>query len=924
MENLNEKSKISDELTKIIVNSFRVTKEKKQEVIEVNTVIYFLLNSYIKGGESKILNELFSGLINTKDPDSDKTEMELLLEVAKKNMEDTFKKDILPEGYRPMKSEPIAASLELDYIFNESEELKKIISSDNSNTIETEYLFLAFLKNSKDNKVTKYLEKFGITDKNLLEKLMSSNLKDKKPEEKSIDWDSPFGGAASFIAGSSEDEDDEEEDEDRYNEDDYKQFQLAGNVGPEDKPLDQKVSETPYLDKYGFDMTKAAREHKYSKIIGRTTELNQLIEILCCKKKNNALIISQYAGSGKTALIELLAQKIVANEVPAELSGKRLVSLNLNSMASGTKWRGSAEERWEEVIKEVVASNKSIIIFIDEFQCLVNNGNSSGSGSGSDILKPYLARGEFQTIGALLSEDYRKFIEPEQALRRRFQNVVIDEPNIENTIKILNGIKSDFMKFHRVKYSPEIIKLCVELSARYITDRYFPDKAIDCLDLSGSLAKLKNSADDSDSDTIKQYRKELLKITEKKINCVRNSEFEEGNKWRNKEIEITNKISELESKMQKSRSNSKNWIDVTEEDVINVVSKISKIPVDQIGKSDTEKIISMKSEMEKHVIGQQTAIDSMSLALQRNILGLRDENKPLAALFFAGASSTGKTLCCKELAREFFGDEKNLIRFDMGEFALSHEVTKLTGATSSYVGYNDEPLLYAVKRKPYSVVLFDEIEKGAQEINSIFLNILSEGYITLGNGTKIDFRNTIVVFTSNLGSSDLENKRNGLGFSKLNSEEKKEDNRSIVLKAIKKHFKPEFINRLSEIIVFNDLGKPEFNQIFDIEFNKVKNRLKKKKINVKVTKNIKEKVVNECNNAREIEKGLIKYVENEICNSIIINKINIKEVSEINVDYDIKNNKVIVSFKNSVKKTPLSKKNEQLKGKTELVEDTVQ
>lgn len=948
MEDKKEKFKLSSELELIFQSASELTKNKSSHFLDADTIIYFILDKYFKDeGENETMNQICFDLISVV------SKREATLKIAKNQMEISLERySSLPDELKPYFSGDIPFTPSLDLILKDSISISNSLFS--TSKIETDVFFLSYLNNSPKNNLINFLSyTFNITGKTVLD-LISKNedlgleptkdlstlgslalqlnpdLKDKIMSEDDDELEFEFNDEKEEDNKENSNNDNEDKEKNKSTENDDKLFQMAGNVGPEENILSsEEESKTPYLDKYGFDMTKAARNKKYFKIIGREKELQQLIEILCCKKKNNALILSQFAGSGKTALVELLAQKIVKNEVPEELIGKKLISLNLNSMASGTKWRGSAEERWDYIIKEVT-SNPSIIIFIDEFQCLLNNGNSSGSGSGSDILKPYLARGEFQTIGALLIEDYRKQVEPEQALRRRFQNVVIEEPSIEDTIKILNGVKSEFSNYHKVKYSPEIIKSCVELSGRYINDRYFPDKAIDCLDLAGSLCKLNKTEKSTKKEYIK-IKKEIEDIIQKKISYIRKSDFSKGSEYRDKEKELEQKLIDLKNKNEKEEHSSKNWPEVTIDDVVNIVSKISKIPVDQIGKSDTEKIISMKSKMEKSIIGQSEAIDSVTLALQRNILGLRDENKPLAALFFAGASSTGKTLCCKELAKEFFGDEKNLIRFDMGEFTLSHEVTKLTGATSSYVGYTDEPLLYAVKRRPYSVVLFDEIEKSAPEINNIFLNILSEGYITLGNGTRVDFKNTIVVFTSNLGSSDIIAKGDGFGFSKMTKNEKKADNNSVVLKAIRKHFKPEFINRLSDIIVFNDLYKKEFEQIFDIEFNKLKNRLKKSKngvnFNIKISKGVKEKIVSDCKNAREIERGIEKQIENNICKSILFEKIDPKEILEAKVDY--KDEKFTVEFtKNKKKSTKTNKETENdtnTKSKTEekLVEDNV-
>lgn len=716
----------------------------------------------------------------------------------------------------------------------------------------------------------------GIND--IFSDLFSDNENNLRSES-TTKWDSPYSSSPS--------------NNDKFNEDD---FEKAGeNEAVSSKKVDPE-SKTPFLDQFSFDMTKAAKEGKYDPVVGRDKEISQIVEILCCRKKNNAVLLGD-PGCGKTAVVECLVQKIINKEVPDELINKRICSLDLNALVSGTKYRGEYEQRLQEIIKEV-CTNPDIIVYIDEFHNLVGNGGSSGNGDGANILKPYLARGEFQCIGSTTVEEYRKFIEKDGALKRRFQNVQIEEPTSEETFEILKKISRNYSLFHKVVYTDEVIRACVDWSGRYVTDRFFPDKAIDCLDMAGSLAKLSRKTF-IESQKIKELNAQLEEITSEKIDSVKNMDFEKGKILQNKEKTILKRIEKLTETLKNKEDDEENWNLVTLKNVAEVISKISGVPVDKISETDIEKLKKMKASLESKVIGQGEAVGDVVLSLQRNHLGLRDENKPIATMLFVGPTGTGKSLICKEIAKEFFGSEKSLIRFDMGEFSEHHEVTKLTGATASYVGYDESPLLEQIRRNPYSVVLFDEIEKAAPEIYNIFLNILDEGYVTLGNGVKVDFRNTIIIFTGNIGTKELMLKGDGLGFGKLVGESKKKDDYDTVMKSVKKQFKPEFINRLTNITVFNELSKDNMNSIFDIELNKLKERLSKKGYNLSVSDNMKDKVISECDTkygARDLQRNITKWIENEICNTMLKCK-SLTGVENIIVDFNKDSVKVLLKKK---------------------------
>lgn len=625
---------------------------------------------------------------------------------------------------------------------------------------------------------------------------------------------------------------------------------------------------TPMLDKYAFDMTKGASEGKFDPVIGRDEELNELMRILCCRKKNNALLLGD-PGVGKTAIIEALAQRIAGNTVPKYLLGKRLMSLNLNNLVAGTKYRGQFEERIKKIIDEVI-NHPEIIVFIDEFHTIIGTGSSEGGGDAANILKPYLARGEFQCIGSTTEDEYRKHIEKDGALKRRFQNVRVYSPSLDEVKKILGNIKDKYESYHGVRYSQEIIDTIVTLTERYVTDRNFPDKAIDLLDLAGSITKLDKYNDKDYIKKMQELEDQIQTLKDQKAKAIQSSDFEKAADIRDME---RNKQKELDD-MRNSTSGSPDvYYDVTDLEVTKAISRISGVPLEKIGTSDLVKLKSMKDTLENIVIGQPEAIIEVTKALQRNSLGLRDPKKPIASLLMVGPTGSGKTYICKTLAKEFFGSEDALIKFDMSEYGEKHEITKLIGASASYVGYGDTPLLEQVRRKPYSVVLFDEIEKADKAIYQLFLSILDEGHVTLANGTKVNFKNCVIVFTGNVGTKDLILKGSGMGFSGLETaEDKKKKSDAIVKKAIEKTFAPEFINRLTKTVIFNELTKENLLNICDLEVVKLVNRLSETGYKLTVDKAVKELIVDKCDlkyGARDLQRNIVKYVEDEVCNELL-------------------------------------------------------
>lgn len=759
--------------------------------------------------------------------------------------------------------------------------------------IEVWHLLLSFAVYDSDFKESlnscglNYVDLFKLVDKKESPKLKYVSTGGSSGQDALKDFLSKFGGmdgvsgiGIRFSAPDEDSEDEDEEVEKEVNSNGFKTFlnNIFENAFSGNKSAtSEENSSTNYLDKYGKNLNNLALEGKFDPSYGREKEIDLLVKYLGCKKKNNVILLGD-PGVGKTTIIEGLATRIAEGRVPPFLRSKIIYSLDLNALVAGTKYRGQYEERLQGVIKDVT-KNKNIIVFIDEFHNLVGNGSSEGStGDASNVLKPYLSRGEFQCIGSTTFGEYRKFIEKDGALKRRFNKIPVYEPDDEECFDMLKSIREKYEEHHGVTYSDEVLRLCISLSRRYITDRFLPDKAIDILDLSGSETKLMKPVDLASETRLK----ELKELKEK---CLLDQNYEEL-------INIRDEEQRLQEKLTKSNSSE---IPVTPEVVYQAISKISGVPVDNIGASDMEKLRKMKGILESKVVGQGEAIKVIIGALQRNSLGLRDANKPIASILCVGPSGTGKTYICKQIAKEFFGNEDSLIRFDMSEYTEKHEITKLIGASASYIGYDDEPLFYKIKRKPYSVVLFDEIEKADPGIFPILLNILDEGYVTAANGVVIDFKNTIIVLTGNIGTKDLEARGSAIGFTGGSSNSR---NQSILDKAIKNTFAPEFINRLSSIIYFNELTNDDLDKICDLEIKKFEDRISAKGYkSLTISPEIKKRIVSGCDlkyGARDLQREISKVIENSICNYLLENDVPI-DLKNINISED-SDKKIVVNF----------------------------
>lgn len=883
MENNFEKFSLSSELKQIFKNAFSIARENHLKEIGADLIVSCIIDEYAKDGsqisdKDKSLEAFFQAI-----PDSSKEEV---IKISNKERENYIKlnRNVFPNFF--WNDSSIVLSEHVSFL------LKKIdarYSHEEINSIK--FLACASLDSDREfsSEIMKKLKSFGINYETLYltEKgfLMSNNI-----EETDIDDNNEVlkEKTLSFDLGDYESESEKEQEL----ENDDREFEMAGGGQAEQRDNVDLNSTTPYLDKYSFDMTKAAREGMYDKVVGRDKEISQVIEILSCRKKSNCIIIAD-PGTGKTTIVEGLAQKIVDKDVPRELLGKRICSLDLNALVAGCQYRGMYEERLN-YIKNEVKNNKDIIVFIDEIHNLVGNGSSEGNGDGANILKPALARNEFQCIGSTTIKEYKKFIEKDGALKRRFQNVIIKEPTKEETIEILTQLAPKYEEYHHVKYTPEVINACVDWSGRYINDRYFPDKAIDLMDISGSVTKLHKIINFSAIENLEKSRQDVIN---EKIELVEKCEFEEAQKRRDLVKQLDEELEKEKNLINQQLNNPENWPEVSINDVASVISKLSNIPVNRIKESDMEKLREMKKQLEAEVIGQQEAIDNITLAFQKSLLDLQDPNKPISSIFMIGPTGVGKSLICKKVAELFFGDaRKNLLLINMGEMTESYSISKLIGSAPGYVASDSNNAIFEkVRDTPNMIIVFDEIEKAHPDIYDLLLGILDTGKAVLSNGIEVSFKNCIITFTSNIGTKELQARGDGLGFNRLSGEDREKDNKSIIMKALKKRFRPEFINRLNDIIIFSELGKDEMRKIFDIEFKKLYDRLLVKGYDVKVSDKLRDYIISNVDTsygARDLQRGISHDIENEICKALI-NDSNLEKT--IIVDLEEGDNKIKVT-----------------------------
>ncbi|MDP2452957.1 MULTISPECIES: ATP-dependent Clp protease ATP-binding subunit [unclassified Kaistella] len=638
----------------------------------------------------------------------------------------------------------------------------------------------------------------------------------------------------------------------------------TGNIGT-------GKSKTPTLDNFGRDLTTLAREGKLDPVIGREKEIERVSQILSRRKKNNPLLIGE-PGVGKSAIAEGLALRIQQKKVSRVLYGKRVITLDLASLVAGTKYRGQFEERMKAIMTEL-EKNRDVILFIDELHTIVGAGSSTGSLDASNMFKPALARGEIQCIGATTLDEYRQYIEKDGALERRFQKVMVEPTTVEETVQILNQIKDKYEDHHNVIYTDEAILACVNLTARYITDRFLPDKAIDAMDEAGSRVYIKNMKVPTE---IIEHEKSIEEIKELKQAAVKKQDYLEARKLKDEEERLQMELNVAQTEWDKEVKEKKEI--VTEDSVAEVVSMMSGIPVTKVGKNELDKLALMNEMLNGKVIGQKEAVKKVVKAIQRNRAGLKDPNRPIGTFIFLGTTGVGKTELAKVMARELFDSDEALIRIDMSEYMEKFAVSRLVGAPPGYVGYEEGgQLTEAVRRKPYAVVLLDEIEKAHPDVFNILLQILDEGFVTDSLGRKIDFRNTIIILTSNIGTRDLKDFGDGVGFG-TNAKKSNTDARArtTIENALKKAFAPEFLNRIDDIVIFNNLEKEDISKIIDLELGKLYKRLEKLNYKVELTDEAKEFIAekgwDKDFGARPLKRAIQKYIE-DLLAEMLVNKL---------------------------------------------------
>jgi ATP-dependent Clp protease ATP-binding subunit ClpC len=652
--------------------------------------------------------------------------------------------------------------------------------------------------------------------------------------------------------------------------------------GPSSRKKTESDSGTPVLDNFSKDLIKYAEEGKLDPVIGRDKEILRIAQILSRRKKNNPIIIGE-PGCGKTAIVEGLAMKIQQGECPRNLVDKRIVLLDMTSIVAGTKYRGQFEERMKVIIEEL-QTHPNIIVFIDEIHTIVGAGNSSGSLDASNIFKPALARGEIQCIGATTLDEYRKNFEKDGALERRFQKVVVDPATKDETLQILRNSKNKYEDYHKVIFSDDVLNTCVDLADRYITDREFPDKAFDIIDEVGARSQV----DVKMPESIEKLKQEAAEIKQMKIDVVKRQNYEQAAELRDKEKKVLNRLHAEKQKFEEEMDINKKNVPI--ELVYEVVSNMTKIPVGKLNVDDTKSLVNLESMLGSKVIGQSEAVSKISKAIRRNRLGIKDPNRPIGSFIFLGSTGVGKTHLAKQLAKEIFGSEDSLIRVDMSEYQEKHSISRLIGSPPGYVGYDEGgQLTEQVKNKPYSLVLFDEIEKANKDVFSTLLQVLDDGHLTDGLGRKINFKNCLIIMTSNLGVKKVQEFGSGIGFQKKDYvvEEQKRDT---LKKELQKFFAPEFLNRIDDIIVFNTLKEEHVKEIVKIELDKLTSRLTKIKYNFKFDDSIVDLIskvgFDEMYGARPLKRAIQDKIEDYISEEVLKGQLVIEQNYTISCEND--------------------------------------
>ena len=741
-----------------------------------------------------------------------------------------------------------------------------------SEMVRSEYLMLAIL-HERNNIISQNLEFEGITYENFKEELIRYNAQMGKELPKEAEPETPQD-----LFGDDEDED------------------LEDDIRPQQekpKKTSNIKSKTPVLDNFGRDLTRAAEENRLDPIVGRDKELERIAQILSRRKKNNPILIGE-PGVGKSAIAEGLAIRIIQHKVSRTLFNKRIVMLDLGSVVAGTKYRGQFEERIKAILNEL-EKNPDIILFIDEIHTLVGAGNANGSLDASNMFKPALARGEIQCIGSTTLDEYRQYIEKDGALERRFQKILVDPTSPEETVEILNNIKQKYEDHHLVSYTPEAIEACVKLTNRYMSDRYLPDKAIDALDEAGARVHIKNI---NVPDSITELENEIEAVRKLKKKAIAEQKFEDAGQHRDREVKLMDQLDK--AKKEWDNENLTNRKSVTEQDVAEVIAMMTGVPVQRIAQNEGTRLMNMEKELAGSVIGQDEAIRKVTKSIRRNRAGLKDPNKPIGSFIFLGPTGVGKTYLAKVLAKYLFDSEEALVRIDMSEYMEKFAVSRLVGAPPGYVGYEEGgQLTEKVRRKPYSIVLLDEIEKAHPDVFHLLLQVLDDGQLTDSLGRKVDFKNTIIIMTSNIGSRQLKEFGQGVGFgTQAKRDGAAEYSHSVIENALKRTFAPEFLNRIDDVIMFNSLKREDIHKIIDIELRNIFKRVEEMGYTLTLTEKAKdfiaEKGWDDQFGARPLKRAIQKYVEDVLAEELIQHPMG--PGGTVNIDLDEESQEIKVTI----------------------------
>jgi len=830
-----------------------------------NTVKEILMFSREEAGRLRNINvgveHILLGILRTDQNDA--TDIIQLLGVDIQELKQVLDKEMYKDG-NYISENQLTVDKSVEHLLRLSQ-LESI--GLNSEKTDTEHLLLAILKD-QNSLAYRVLSAYDIDYQRVYNAIL---------ERKGISKVQPVPQMGATFS----DEEDEEED----------QFSASKKKEAVRNSPNAKNSDTPVIDSFGMDLTRAAEENRLDPIVGREIEIERLAQILSRRKKNNPVLIGE-SGVGKSAIVEGLASRIVQRKVSRTLFDKRVVNLDMASIVAGTKYRGQFEERIKAILNEL-SKNPNIILFIDEIHTIVGAGGASGSMDAANMLKPALARGEIQCIGATTLDEYRKNIEKDGALERRFQKIIVDPTTAEETRQILENIKPKYEEHHNVTYTDEALDLCVKLTDRYVSDRNFPDKAIDALDEAGSRTHISNVVVPK---TIEDLEGQIEDIKQQKAQAVKAQNYELAASFRDKGRDLELQLEAAQAKWTKELQQNRQVVDGDK--VAEVVAMISGVPVQRIAKAENQRLKEMDSILKSSVIGQDEAVQKIVKAIQRNRIGLKDPNKPIGTFMFLGPTGVGKTHLAKKLAEYLFDSADTLIRIDMSEYMEKFAVTRLIGAPPGYVGYEEGgQLTEKVRRKPYSVVLLDEIEKAHPDVFNLLLQMLDEGRLTDSLGRRINFKNTILIMTSNIGTRQLKDFGRGIGFTaNLSDESDKEFSRSVIQKALNKAFAPEFLNRIDDIVMFDQLDKEAIYKIIDIELKDFYKRIENLNYQLTITDAAKEFIASKGYDvqfgARPLKRAIQKYLEDELAEMII--RSDLKEKDTITVDFDSENQKIVM------------------------------